>query len=182
MRFFMKSTNFRPASGPEMPFAVPARASRLRRGGQTLVEAALVLTGILLPLTLGVMQFGLVLNASNTMTQIAREGGRYAAVHGKEPTFDGAETAPAAGAQGSLKFYLKTVATQTSIGWNDIKDNIVVTPATRVSGQAVTVTVTYPMSKKVFLGAMGSLGLGSIAPGLGKLKDPYIASSTFVVE
>ncbi len=159
-------------------FATPTAAKR--HAGQTLVETALILVVVLLPLTLGIIQFGLIFNATNTMTQIAREAGRYAAVHCKEATFDGPDTAPAAGAQGSLKFYLKTVADQTGIKWDSIKDSVVVTPATpatRTKGDAVTVSVTYPMKNKVFLGS-----LSTIAPVLSKLDDPYTSKSTFVVE
>lgn len=154
--------------------------SSARRGGQTLVETALVLTFIMLPLTLGLIQFGLILNASNTMTQIAREGGRYAAVHCQEDTFDGPETAPAAGKQASLKNYLKSVTDPTGIKWDDIKNNIIVEPDTaaeRLSGKPVTVSVTYPMSKRVFLGSVIFL-----SGALTRVKQPYVAKSTFVTE
>lgn len=157
-----------------------ARPTIKRRSGQTIVETSLVLAFILLPLTLGLLQFGIILNAANTMTQIAREGGRYAAVHGQQDTFDGPATAPAAGKQASLRYYLKTVADPTGIRWADIQNNIVVTPATpaaRVSGQPVSVSVTYPMSKKVFLGSAAFIG-----PALNKVKQPYVAKSTFVAE
>ncbi|HEX8463975.1 MAG TPA: TadE family protein [Abditibacterium sp.] len=158
--------------------------------GQTMVETALVMTFILLPLTLGLIQFGLVLNASNTMTQIAREAGRYAAVHCQEATFDSTATVtlasgiapapPATGAQASLRYYLWTVTTPTGIRWDDIRNNIVVDPApgsARTSGQPISVTITYPMTRKVFVGSLFLL-----TPALNKLKQPYVAESTFVIE
>lgn len=154
--------------------------NQARRSGSTLIETALVLGVILLPLTLGIIQFGLIFNATNTMTQIAREAGRYAAVHGKDVTFDGTDAPPVAGAQASLKNYLKTVAGQTGIKWDAIKDSVATTPALlkdRVSGQPITVSVTYPMKNKIFLGSVASF-----APMLRKLEAPYVARSTFVLE
>lgn len=159
-----------------------ARHNRVgsRRGGQTLVETALVLTFIMLPLTLGLIQFSLILNAANTMTQIAREGGRYAAIHGQEDTFDGPDQPPATGKAASLKWYLHVVTDQTGIKWVDIQYNIVVTPttpATRISGQPITVQVTYPMANRVFLGSVIFL-----VPALQRVRQPYVARSTFVIE
>lgn len=140
---------------------------RRRRGGQTLVEAALVLGGILLPITLGILQFGIVINATNSMTQIAREGGRYAAVHGTEANSDAA-----------IKDYVQAVAAGTSIKPTDLPDaNISITMVdnkARASGNAINVAVTYQMSKKVFV--------PNFVPFISKLRNNYTAESTFVLE
>lgn len=142
-----------------------------RRRGQTLVETALILTAILLPLTLGLLQYGVYLNATNTMTQIAREGGRYAALHGTESTSDAA-----------IRTYVRSVATNTSISATDLTDaRIVITPSqgnsSRVSGNPIVVSVTYPMAKKVFVGSF----LSNL-PGIPSLKRDYTAESTFIIE
>src|SRR5687768_3283072 len=62
-----------------------------RRRGQALLEMALVVI-VLLFLTLGLIQYGLIANTKITMANIAREGARYAAVHGTESTSDDAST------------------------------------------------------------------------------------------
>lgn len=147
---------------------------RLRsRRGQTIVETALVLTGILLPLTLGLLQFGIVYNGVNTLQHVAREAGRFAAVHATETTFDNSDTQsnPA-----SLKNYVKTVcASSGSIKYTDL--TITVDPADiddRKPGQPITVKIVYPMSKKIFI--------GKALPGLSSLSRNYAVSSTFLLE
>lgn len=141
------------------------RSNRARRGGQTLVETALVLAAILLPLTLGLLQYGVYLNATNTLTQLAREGGRYAALHGTEPTY---ETA--------TEDYIQQVAIGTTIKPSDIPDTAIKVetyPATplRVKGNPIRVTITYPMAKKIFMGRMFPF-----------LPNTYVTESTFIIE
>jgi Flp pilus assembly protein TadG len=141
-----------------------------RRSGQTLVETALMLTFVLIPMTIGILQFGIIMNSTNSLTQIAREGARYAAVHGTEANSDAA-----------IKDYIQAVAAGTSIRPTDIPDaNITismlavngVTPA-RASGYPINVTIKYPMSRKVFIPNM---------PFMSKLKNDYYVQSTFVLE
>jgi Flp pilus assembly protein TadG len=147
---------------------------RLRsRRGQTIVETALVLTGILLPLTLGLLQFGIIYNSTNTLQHLGREAGRFAAVHGTETTFDSADTqtSPA-----SLKYYIKTLcASSGSIKYSDL--TISTSPSalsSRSPGQPISVTLTYPMSKKIFI--------GKALPGLSALANNYTVTSTFLLE
>jgi Flp pilus assembly protein TadG len=52
-----------------------------RRGG-TIVEFALVVSVIFLPLVFGVLEFGRFSYSKSTLTAAAREGVRYAIVHG----------------------------------------------------------------------------------------------------
>ena len=144
-----------------------AKRRRTRHRGQTLVETALVLSAVLLPTTLGILQFGIVINATNSLTQIAREGGRYAAVHGTESNSDAA-----------IRTYIRQVAAGTSILPADLPDARIVISmnanAPRVSGNAINVEITYPMNKKVFV--------GNFLAGVAKLKNDYKAESTFVLE
>lgn len=132
-----------------------------------MVETALVLAAVLLPLTVGILQFGIVLNATNTLTQIAREGARYASVHGTEANSDAA-----------IRTYVRAVAAGTSINSTDLSDSRIniamLSGNARSSGNAIVVTLTYPMSKKVFI--------GSFFPYMTKLKQDYTAKSTFVLE
>jgi Flp pilus assembly protein TadG len=60
-----------------------SRFLRSETGG-TLVEFALVFTFLLLPLIVGIMEFGRANWIKSTVTSAAREGARYALVHGSE--------------------------------------------------------------------------------------------------
>lgn len=157
-----------------------------RRRASAIVETALCLSIVILPTSLGILQYGIVMNASNQIEQIAREGGRFAAVHCLEPTFDGSETQAN---PPSLRYYLKNniVKNKTTILWTDIdgavrtgagtEGYIQVTPSTvaaRVSGQAVSVKVCYPMARKIFV--------GKIVPGIATLDNDYSSTATFNIE
>ncbi len=139
-----------------------------------MIETALCVTFILLPLTVGVVQYGVILSTMHQLDQLSREGARYAAVHAGESNFDSAENVA-----GSLKAYLKTISDgKTVVLWDDIKNNITVTPAKnatppRTSGQPVTVTISYFMKKKMFMASF---------PGMGGLAQTYNSRSTFVLE
>lgn len=133
---------------------------RARRRGQSLVETALVISAILLPMTLGILQFGIVINATNTLTQLAREGGRYAALHGTETNSNTAITT-----------YIGQAAAPTSIRAADLNVAVsMVNNAPRSSGNPIRVVITYPMERKVFIGNFFGLG------------DDYTAESTFILE
>lgn len=126
-----------------------------RRRGSALVETALCLLFVLVPFGMAGLQFAIVINAQHHVNQITREGARFAATRAKESTFDGNENqGSAAGSSPSLLFYMKRVTATTSIRWDDIKNNITVNPPStkmddRDSGTPITVTVVYPMSKKM---------------------------------
>ncbi|BCM93407.1 hypothetical protein IAD21_05298 [Abditibacteriota bacterium] len=139
-----------------------------------MVETALCVTFVLLPLTMGIVQYGVILSAMHQLDHFGREGARYASVHGGEANFDSSETTA-----GSLKAYLKSMIDgKSTILWADVSNNIVVTPAygastPRTSGQPITVAITYSMKKKFFLATF---------PGMGNLTQTYVARSTFVLE
>lgn len=165
--------------------------NRKRRSGSTLVETALCLAFVLLPMLLGGLQFGLVLTTTHALEQVSREGGRFAAIHYGEPTFDGSETqGNAAGSDPSLKHYVREVAEDNGIPWNDIKDNITVSPAvgSRSSGQPITVTIKYPMNKRSILGQPGKSAILYFAPANGGnstlnfLSRDYTVASTFIMQ
>lgn len=164
---------------------------RGRRGGSTLVETALCLIFILLPMALGGLQFGLVLTTTHALQEVSREAGRFAAVHYGESTFDGADTQGDSGDDvPSLKNYLRDVAKANKIPWDDIKNNIVVTPdaGSRSSGQPITVAITYPMNKRSILGKPGKTAMLFFAPSNGGstplnfLNRDYTVSSTFIMQ
>ena len=137
------------------------------------------------------MQFGLVLTTTHALQEISREAGRFAAVHYGEPTFDSGDTQGDSNGQiPSLKNYLKDVAKANKIPWNDIKNNIVVTPVVgaRNSGQPITVTITYPMNKRSILGKPGKAAMLTFASKNGGwmhldfLNRDYTVASTFIMQ
>lgn len=133
------------------------------RRGQALIEMALVVI-VLLFLTLGLIQYGLIANARVTMANLAREGARYAAVHGTEVTAD-ADT----------RDRVKAIASNTNL--RDITDaNILIaSPNTpRRGGDLITVTITYDMRRKFIVPAS--------FPGLGSFGSLTQTGATMVIE
>ena len=152
-------------------------------------------------MTLGGLQFGLVLTTTHALQEVSREAGRFAAVHYGEPTFDDGDTqGDGANQTPSLKNYLKDVAKSNKIPWDDIKNNILVTPdeGERSAGQPITVSVTYPMKKRAIIGQLGfwkEKTPGDAADGhlkdgivqdtplsLSVLSKDYTISSTFIMQ
>ena len=190
MKTFARSLAFSPIRSAFCSRVAPLRGRR-RRSGSTLVETALCLSFILLPLLLGGLQFGLVLTTTQALEQVSREAGRFAAVHYGESTFDGADTqGDTAGSDPSLKNYLKRVSQANGIPWNDIKNVITVSPAAgaRSSGQPITVTIKYPMNKRSILGQPGKSAILYFAPQNGGnstlnfLSQDYTVASTFIMQ
>ena len=66
--------------------------SRKKERGAVAVEMAILLP-LLLLILLGIVEFGRALNVQVSLTQAAREGARYAAVHYKDGSLDVAGTA-----------------------------------------------------------------------------------------
>ncbi|MCS6863337.1 MAG: pilus assembly protein [Abditibacteriales bacterium] len=108
-----------------------------RQRGATLVEFALVITFLLI-LSLLIIQYGVIMNTAITLSHLSREGARYAAVR--------------PGTDAAIRSYIQT-ATPGLIKYSDM--TITITPAegssTRVSGNPITVTITYNMQRKLFL-------------------------------
>ena len=170
--------------------------ARARRRATTLVEAALCLTFILLPVTLGGLQFGMVFMTTHALQQVTREAGRFAAVHYSETTFDADENQGSApGSTPSLRYVIRKLATNNGIAWQDIKTRISVTPGAtsqRASGQPLTISVTYPMRKRAILGSLFFVkarnpnningGIKEDSQSLGFLQNDYTAASTFLME
>ena len=189
-RFFAFSPPLPASRSRAVSLATPTR-HRGRRGGSTLVETALCLAFVLLPLLLGGLQFGLVLTTTQALEQVSREAGRFAALHYGEATFDGNENqGNTAGSDRSLKNYVRIVAQGNGIPWNDIKDKITVSPVAgaRSSGQPITVTINYPMNKRSILGRPGNDAILYFAPANGGnsklnfLSRDYTIASTFIMQ
>ncbi|MDF2440063.1 MAG: hypothetical protein JWN98_1047 [Abditibacteriota bacterium] len=125
-----------------------------RRKGQALVEFALLFP-FLIVLTVGIMQYSRLFNASHLTTSILREGARYAAKHGTESqtNYGGIMMT----SDNAIRAYIRDVADDTRvINRADLPDaNITITPALgsaqRASGNAITVTLRYDMRKQIFV-------------------------------
>lgn len=160
------------------------------------VEAALCLIFVLLPVTLGGFQFALYFITTHALQQITRESARFASVHYNETTFNADENqGNVANQPRSLKNVIRTQAAANGIGWEELngtllpgglKGSIVVTPvaAERISGQPITVTISYPMKRRAVLGSLFFKSPnGQIEPmKLGFLDSNFSASSTTLME
>lgn len=136
-----------------------------QRRGQALVEMAFVVT-ILLFLSLGLVQFALIANARVTLANLSREGARYAAVHALE---SGSDTA--------IKNYVVTVADSTPLSTivpNDVTISPVAGNVSRISGQPITVTVTYNLRNKFILPAT--------FPGLSRIGTTSNSIAIMIIE
>jgi len=133
------------ASKPKRHFSRLGRTrtgrNRRRRGGQALIELALTIS-IMLGLSLLIIQYGIILNTTISLSNLAREGARFAAV---KP-----------GDDSDIYDQIQAACTGTMVKYSSITSiNISPTLASgnRVTGNAVTVTLTYNLATKRFLPA-----------------------------
>jgi Flp pilus assembly protein TadG len=107
--------------------------SRFRdnESGAALVEFALVFTFLLLPLIFGVIEFGRANWIKSSVTSAAREGARYAIVHGFESGAAMTDTA-------NISAYINTRA-----GISPINVTTTYVNGDHLPGSPVKVTVTY---------------------------------------
>lgn len=173
-------------------------ARSMRRRGVAVVEAALCLIFVLLPVTLGGFQFAMIFITQHALQQIARESARYAAVHYNDDAFDDdVDQGDTAGEDRSLKNIMRAQAAANGISWNEINGTLLpgnlrggmtVSPASRTqrsSGQPITITVTYPMKRRALLGSLffKDENTKKISPmSLGFLQSNFTATSTTLME
>ena len=109
------------------------------------MEFALIVP-LLLILTLGLIQYGVILNAIVTLSHVSREAGRYAAVNGLKPSIDD-----------SMRTYIRSVATNSRLTLTDANitfspaENTTVSPTNRRQYQSITVNITYNLNERRFL-------------------------------
>jgi hypothetical protein len=111
--------------------------NRRSRRGAAIVETAFVVI-ILLTLTLGLIQWGILFNTSIAITNLSREGARYAAVNYEKDK--------------PIKDYVLNNL-PPNIRKGDVKIRVLPAEgsADRTSGKPIRVIVRYDMSKKLFL-------------------------------
>jgi Flp pilus assembly protein TadG len=130
-------------------------ATRRRRRGAALLEFALV-ASLFFVLLLGMLQFGVYLNATNTLWNLSREGARFAAVQRSD--------SPTA-SQNNQKI-IDHITKPSPEGMlpptvDPQKLTITIEPseaAARTRGSRVTVTLSYDMTDKLFVPIGNSLG------------------------
>ena len=129
------------------------RLLRRRRSsrGQALVEFALVLP-VLLILTMLIIQYGIIFYTSLSLTNLSREGARFAAT---QPA--SSDSSVISTQQSSINTRMANVA-PSNIAWSDVSSTITYYDAssgseisTPAAGALVGVSLTYNMSNKLFL-------------------------------
>jgi Flp pilus assembly protein TadG len=101
-----------------------------RQRGSISVEFALLLSFFFMPLLIGIMDFGQILHAQSVVTRAAREGVVAAARNQDIPT--------------AVDAYIQNAGYDSSLAQ-------IVTAGSRVSGEAVMVTVRYDTSAMVII-------------------------------
>ena len=142
--------------GPAKPGNLRALARfGARRRGQALVETAFVIV-VLLLISLGLFQYGMVYSGSLALNNLAREGARYAAVRSLiTPDDTTLKTA--------VINHLKTRSAGTMINQNALDSSSVAIERTNnAAGQEIRVRITYNLKNKSF------------APDLFPLPNRYI--------
>lgn len=108
-----------------------ASARNPRRRGSVLIETAAAVLFLLVPLLLGIIQFGMYYGATNVLSQVSREGGRYAAVYGITQN------------DNFIKDYMIQVGSQGNVTLRRNDITILPAPGTRTKYSPLTVTVSY---------------------------------------
>ena len=146
-----------------------------RRGGQAVVEFAFVLP-IFVALVLGVVQYGMLAQATEIVTNLTRDGARFAAIGAEQKDDD-------------IKKFILEQANETVLrrpgetvdGAGNPKNddfNIDITPVAekeRVKGSSVQVVVTYNLRRRIFLPLSGTLLSGF--PTNGGTDPLYVSTS-----
>jgi len=130
------------------------RPNSKRRRGVALLEFALV-APLFFVLLLGMLQFGVYLNATNTLWNLSREGARLASVQKSDSATVDANN------QAIIDHITQGAPTGVMPPTVDPKKmTVTITPsdaATRTSGTTVEITLTYDMSDKIFVPIGGLL-------------------------
>lgn len=162
---FSKKPARRMAFQPSM--ARCARQKSVRRG-QALIEMSMVVI-VLLFLTMGLIQYGVIANAKLTLTNISREGARFAAVRGTDES-------GGTSADQKIRNRIAQVAANTNLSDMNTTTDVTITPDkdNRDKGELITVAVRYSMKKKLFL--------PSGFPGLAAFENPTEVTASMVLE
>ena len=141
---------FLPIKNQAMTRRFMSRRFTKRRRGQALLEFALIVP-LFVALVLGVVQYGLLAQATEIVTNLTRDGARFASIGATQNDAD-------------IKSYIIRQAAETPLRRgtdNTVNDDftISITPAegSRSKGGQVTVRVTYNLRSRIFLPITGTL-------------------------
>ena len=153
-----------------------------QRRGTTIVETALILP-LLLFLTMGAVQYGILMNATSALTNLARDAARYGAIH----AFDGT----AAQSDAAVRAYIREKARNTIIAPSSLPDSVItISSPSRAPGEKYEVDINYSLKQKVFMGFIGTSLIGK-NPRTGEVSGTsgyriqpgdYTASSIVLIE
>ncbi len=156
MRIFTLLSQKSPRGLPQTIFR---RSGVRRRSGQAMIETGVVIF-VLILLSMGLLQYGILYNAKLALNNLAREGARYAAVHTRNP-IDSASNPT--GFKALVVQRMKDKATGTSIDPSVINNSTIsissLSGKTDSSGQpifdvgdSVRVQITYNLrDNKIFV-------------------------------
>jgi Flp pilus assembly protein TadG len=143
----------------------PRRNSNRHRRGSTMVETALVLPVVLM-LTLGTCVVGLGIYRYEQVASLAREGARYASVHGTQYASDTGNAAATAAtiyqnAILPMAVGLDTTNLTSSVTWNTSNSPTSGSPPVYNN---VSVTVTYQWTPELYITGPINLTSTSVMP------------------
>ena len=146
--------------------------SKRRMSGQNMVEFGMC-SVVVIFLTMGIVQYGIIVNTENTVKQIAREGARAAAVYAR------ADPQCSNGCCNTTTLQKMQGKCNSSVLWPAISANVTVLPAclnssSRTQYSAIQVTVSYNLQNKFFL----PTGF----PGMGAINTTYTTTATAMME
>lgn len=134
---------------------VSRRQGQGRKSGSVIIEGVVAFIFLLLPLTLGIMQFGAFYSAGNAVSQVAREAGRLAAIYGNAAD-DPATTTINEGSDDYLQSRIREVFNATALPSSQMQPTdftVTITPtnrAQRLQYSQISVFVRYNMDLKSF--------------------------------
>ncbi|MBV8344092.1 MAG: pilus assembly protein [Candidatus Eremiobacteraeota bacterium] len=131
--------------------------------GSTLAETAIVM-GVLLALTLGIMDFGRALYTYSFVANAAREGARWAIVRGSQCTL--LDHCPAQPGSSDIQPYVQSLSEGATTASN-ITASLSFPSGSNAPGSVAEVTVTYPFA--------------FVAPFLSKLGFKMQSTSEMVI-
>ncbi len=116
---------------------------KVRQRGQAIVETGFVIV-ILLVVSLGLVQYGMIYNGALTLNNLTREGARYASVHSLTVPDD-------SNLKTQVVAYLRTRANNTTINQNAINSaSVIVERPVNEAGREIRVRVNYNLTTKSF--------------------------------
>jgi Flp pilus assembly protein TadG len=135
------------------------RAQGHHEGGAAAVEAALVLSFVVLPIVFGILSYAYMLSFRQSLSQAATEAARAAAVKTVSGTTDERRAAQTAAAEGAVAEAVGTFDSTMSCGAGNLVCDVTFVSCPEVSSAGcVKVAVTYPYRDHSLLPTVPGMG------------------------